>query len=250
MTSSPMLPTIRSKASFIPRPTPLQGTPTADDIIRAMLDQYQVEVDSLDFDGARATIKSRYGVELSDYDLLIMASVIEREALTEDQRYNVSSTFYNRLEAGMPLQSDATMMYVTGGAVTLGGPQAREPLQTPTSTRGFRPRPSARRRSRPSRRRLPRLTPTTCTSSSPPMTSTSPRPTTSISLPLRRTAEMSLLAPDRYVASVDRIDLDDLWRRGTRAILLDRDNTLVPRDRTTAPGIGCDMARCGTRPWF
>ena len=46
---------------------------------------------------------------------------------------------------------------------------------------------------------------------------------------------MSLLAPDRYVASVDRIDLDDLWRRGTRAILLDRDNTLVPRDRTTAP---------------
>lgn len=46
---------------------------------------------------------------------------------------------------------------------------------------------------------------------------------------------MSLFSPDRYVASVDRIDLDDLWRRGKRAILLDRDNTLVPRDRATAP---------------
>lgn len=46
---------------------------------------------------------------------------------------------------------------------------------------------------------------------------------------------MSLFSPDRYVASVDRIDLDDLWRRGKRAILLDRDNTLVPRDRASAP---------------
>lgn len=46
---------------------------------------------------------------------------------------------------------------------------------------------------------------------------------------------MSLLAPTRYVASVERIDLDQLWRSGKRAILLDRDNTLVPRDRTTAP---------------
>ena len=46
---------------------------------------------------------------------------------------------------------------------------------------------------------------------------------------------MSLFSPDRYVSSVDRIDLDELWERGKRAILLDRDNTLVPRDRETAP---------------
>lgn len=113
-----------------PKTYSFAGTPTADDIIRAMLDQYQVEVASLDFDGARATIKSRYGVELSDYDLLTMASVIEREALTEDQRYNVSSTFYNRLEAGMPLQSDATMMYVTGGAVTSEDLKRESPYNT------------------------------------------------------------------------------------------------------------------------
>ena len=46
---------------------------------------------------------------------------------------------------------------------------------------------------------------------------------------------MSIFSPGRYVASVDRIDLDDLWAQGKRAILLDRDNTLVPRDRATAP---------------
>ena len=101
-----------------PKTYTFSSTPTADEIIRAMLDQYQSEVAVLDFDTARANIQSRYGVEMSDYDFLIFASIIEREALTEDQRYNVSSTFYNRFEAGMPLQSDATMMYVTGGEVT------------------------------------------------------------------------------------------------------------------------------------
>ena len=46
---------------------------------------------------------------------------------------------------------------------------------------------------------------------------------------------MRIFSPKRYVASVDRIDLDELWRQGKRAIMLDRDNTLVPRDRKTAP---------------
>ena len=46
---------------------------------------------------------------------------------------------------------------------------------------------------------------------------------------------MSGLAPNRYVSAVERIDVDELWRQGKRAILLDRDNTLVPRDRACAP---------------
>lgn len=46
---------------------------------------------------------------------------------------------------------------------------------------------------------------------------------------------MSILSPKRYVSRVERIDLDALWAAGKRAIMLDRDNTLVPRDRTCAP---------------
>lgn len=46
---------------------------------------------------------------------------------------------------------------------------------------------------------------------------------------------MGLFSPTRYVSRVERIDLDELWAQGKRAILLDRDNTLVPRDRATAP---------------
>ena len=46
---------------------------------------------------------------------------------------------------------------------------------------------------------------------------------------------MSIFAPSRYVSSVERIDLAELKARGKQAILLDRDNTLVPRDRKSAP---------------
>ena len=59
-----------------------------------------------------------------------MASIIEREALTDEQRLNVSSTFYNRLKVDMPLQSDATMMYVTGGEVTADDLQTDSPYNT------------------------------------------------------------------------------------------------------------------------
>ena len=92
--------------------------PTADSVIRKMLDQYEEEVESLDFDSAIAELESRYGVTMTKYDILIMASIVEREALTSDQRLNIASVFYNRLEIDMALQSDATMGYVTGGEVT------------------------------------------------------------------------------------------------------------------------------------
>jgi HAD superfamily phosphatase (TIGR01668 family) len=46
---------------------------------------------------------------------------------------------------------------------------------------------------------------------------------------------MALLRPKRYVSSVDRIDVDELCDAGVRCVLVDRDNTLVPRDTKSAP---------------
>ncbi len=46
---------------------------------------------------------------------------------------------------------------------------------------------------------------------------------------------MSIVRPGRFVASVDKINLDELKRAGKRCILLDRDNTLVPRDTHRVP---------------
>jgi uncharacterized protein len=41
---------------------------------------------------------------------------------------------------------------------------------------------------------------------------------------------VSILIPDRYYTSVEAIDLDDLRRLGVTALLMDLDNTLLPRD--------------------
>lgn len=46
---------------------------------------------------------------------------------------------------------------------------------------------------------------------------------------------MGLLTPDWYVTDVTAIDLDAAWAKGKRALLLDRDNTIVPRDTGVAP---------------
>jgi len=46
---------------------------------------------------------------------------------------------------------------------------------------------------------------------------------------------MPILAPDLYLISVHAIDLDALVAAGTRVLLLDLDNTLLPRDTNVVP---------------
>jgi HAD superfamily phosphatase (TIGR01668 family) len=52
---------------------------------------------------------------------------------------------------------------------------------------------------------------------------------------LRENRDVSTLGPDVYVSSVQAIDLDALWRDGVRVLLLDLDNTLLPRDTNVVP---------------
>lgn len=106
------------------------GDLTADVVIRAMLDQYKAEVASLDTSSYLATLKEKYGVSMSGYDILKMASIIEREALTNEDRYNISSVMYNRLRDDMFLQSDAAMGYVTGGEVNANDLDTDSPYNT------------------------------------------------------------------------------------------------------------------------
>lgn len=89
---------------------------TADAVIRAMLDQYQAEVADIDFAAAEAKIQQTYGVTVSDYDLMKLASIVEIEAITPEQKPLIASVFFNRLSstkagAAMPLQSDTTIAY-------------------------------------------------------------------------------------------------------------------------------------------
>ena len=46
---------------------------------------------------------------------------------------------------------------------------------------------------------------------------------------------MSVVRPDRYYTSVGAIDLDSLREAGIRGVLLDLDNTILPRDTGEIP---------------
>lgn len=53
---------------------------------------------------------------------------------------------------------------------------------------------------------------------------------------------LRILTPDAYVSSVHAVDLDGLAARGVRALLLDLDNTLLPRDTNVVPDTLKDWA--------
>ncbi len=52
--------------------------------------------------------------ELTVHQLLTMSSLIEEEATEKADRKKISSVFYNRIEQGMPLQTDPTVLYAQG----------------------------------------------------------------------------------------------------------------------------------------
>lgn len=115
-------------------------TPTSDAIIKLMLAQYKTETANLDFEGAQQNIKQQYGITMSRYDFIKLASIIEKEALIDEDRPLIASVMFNRLKADMPLQSDATMGYVTKGKVTPQDLKSDSPYNTQYK-KGFPPTP-------------------------------------------------------------------------------------------------------------
>ena len=79
---------------------------SADTIIRKMLNKF-----SDVFNEDRKARAEELGMSIDD--VVILASIIEREALPDDFA-KVSAVFYNRFDNNMKLQSDATIKYISG----------------------------------------------------------------------------------------------------------------------------------------
>lgn len=100
------------------RPTSLEGflfpatyeiatTTTAQQLVDEQLAAYAANTSGIDYGYARAR-------NLTRYDVLIIASMIEREVVVARERPIVASVIYNRLKAGMRLDIDATVQFAIG----------------------------------------------------------------------------------------------------------------------------------------
>jgi UPF0755 protein len=75
----------------------------------------------------------------SPTDLLILASIVERETGKAEERPRVAQVFINRLNRGMRLQSDPTVVYAaSGGLGTLDRPISRADLDAPNPYNTYR----------------------------------------------------------------------------------------------------------------
>ncbi|MCU1499242.1 MAG: putative periplasmic solute-binding protein, partial [Acidimicrobiales bacterium] len=108
----------------------------ADTTEAEFLDQLAAEmttrVSGLDLEGAKARIKETYGIEVSDYDLLVVASMVQAEAGNADEAPKIATVIYNRLSQEMPLGIDAADNY---GATLAGKPVDYDDAGLPYNTR-------------------------------------------------------------------------------------------------------------------
>ena len=77
---------------------------SAPQVVQMLLNQFNLETGDLDWSKAQ-------GLGITPYQVLIAASLIEREAAIDEERPLIAAVIFNRLKKDMLLQIDATVQY-------------------------------------------------------------------------------------------------------------------------------------------
>ena len=78
---------------------------TPDDVITRLLDQFRTSMQDLPWADAK-------GLGMTPYQIVVVASMIEKEAKLDSDRPKIAAVIYNRLAKGMILGIDATVGYI------------------------------------------------------------------------------------------------------------------------------------------
>jgi peptidoglycan lytic transglycosylase G len=95
----------RPEGFLFPDTYELTADSTATSTLKQMVSQYKSVTREIEFEAAAKKIKR------SPYEVLTVASIIEREVNREEYRAKVARVLYNRLDKGMKLSLDSTVIY-------------------------------------------------------------------------------------------------------------------------------------------
>jgi UPF0755 protein len=96
---------------FFPDLYQLPRTVTVDEFIKTILENFDVKLTPAIQQGF-----NRQGLDI--YQAVTLASIVQREAMSDDEMPKIASVFLNRLRADMSLDSDPTVQYAIGFNLT------------------------------------------------------------------------------------------------------------------------------------
>jgi UPF0755 protein len=119
---------------LFPATYPVEQGESADDLVQYMVDTFDYHAAQLGLRAAAAAL------HYSPYQVVTVASIIEREAKFDSDRGPIASVIYNRLARGIPIGAESTLLYGLGdptGPVNVDKPSPYNTL----INKGFPPTP-------------------------------------------------------------------------------------------------------------
>jgi len=122
----------RLEGFLFPDTYDLPQNPSPRDLIIRMLARFD-EIFTGEMWARIEELSETMGMELTIEDIVIIASIVEREAVLQSERPLVAAMIYNRLAQGMPLEMVTTVVYATNTRVGMLTPldfQVNSPYNT------------------------------------------------------------------------------------------------------------------------